>query len=154
IYLVSYIFWYSLLPEKHLANLNQVHALIGILAMAGLGIAVGRKGNGLGYYFALAYLLFFIIASIEVSYIATGSPAYILEISYVSIGILVEVFIIAILLTKRFEWDKRDSDQAKIMAQNQLLEKTLENENFVKSQNQRLEQMVVERTNELSASLE
>lgn len=153
IYFTSYIFWYHYLAEGQRFQLNQLHALVGILFMASLGIAVGLKKNPLGYYFSLAYIIFFIIAAVEVLYMTTGSPSYILFMSHVSFGIFIEVCILALLLTKRFQWDKEYADKERKQAQQLLLEKTLENERIITEQNTLLEKRVALRTEELHNSL-
>jgi class 3 adenylate cyclase len=160
-YFLSYIFWYRFLPDAVVFPLNELHALIGIFLMATLGIRAGLRGNRLGYYFAGAYFVFFPIASIEVLRAHTGSPDYIAEISYISLAFLIDIFILAYLLTKRFNWEKAAIEQARAEAQQQLLEKTRENERMVLAQNAALEDKVERRTRqlrqaneELSATLE
>ena len=154
IYLVSYILWFRFFDVSQYDSISQTHALLGIIVMGGLGIAVARKGNVLGYYFALAYVLFFIFASLEISYLSSGYPPYLLGISYVSYGILVEVLILAILLAKRFEIEKTNSDRERKYAQTQLLDKTIENERIIKEQNSYLELNVKERTQELNKTIQ
>jgi signal transduction histidine kinase len=107
---------------------------------------VGRKGNRLGYYYALAYFIFFLLCSIEVVYIQTGSPGYLFELSHVSIGILFEVIALAFLLVKHFQWERADMRTANEKAQQELLEKTIENERIVREQNLVLEETVARRT--------
>jgi two-component system NtrC family sensor kinase len=119
----------------------------------GLGIAVRKKGNVLGYYLALTYLIFCFFVVLEAVYIQTGYPSYFFEISHVSMAILLEVFFLSYLLSKRFEWEKKDIENERAVAQLQLLEKTLENEKIVREQNVSLEQKVTARTAELNQSL-
>ena len=152
IYFTIYIFVYSYLPFMKIVVINQLNALFGILLMATLGIRAGRRGNRLGYYFALAYFIFFVIASIEVIYAQTGSPAYLFELSHVSIGILVEVFLLSYLLSKRFEWEKKDIENARLAAQQKVIEKTKENERIIQESNIILEQKVIKRTEQLQQS--
>ena len=149
LYFCSFIVWHQLLSLPAIFAVTQIHALIGILAMATLGIFAGRKGNQLGYYFALAYFIFFLVASIEVVYLQTGRPAHLFDLSYVSIAIFLEVFFLLLLLSKRFQWEKRDMALAKAEAQRQLLEQTMENERMTRQQNITLEQKVNERTGQL-----
>ena len=150
IYFTSYIIWHTYLPTLSVLKISQMHALIGIMLEAILGIRVGRKGYRLGYYYAVTYFIFFIFCAIEITYMRTGSPAYCFELSYVSIGIFFEVFILSFLLSKRFEWEQEESDLAKANALQQLFAQTQENERIVKEQNVILEQKVAERTGELS----
>jgi len=149
LYLISYIFWYRLLPLSTVLNISHIHALVGILLMATIGIRTGLKGNKLGYYFALAYFIFFAIATVEIIYLQTGSPSHFLDISHVSVAIFIEVFLLAYLLSKRFEWEKNALEEAKADAQYQLIAKTQENERIVLEQNSILEQKVNERTLQL-----
>ena len=149
IYFASYIVWHTFLPTMSVLKISQMHALIGIMLEAILGIRVGRKGYKLGYYYAVTYLIFFAFCAIEITYMRTGSPAYFFELSYVSIGIFFEVFILSFLLSKRFEWEQDASDLAKANALQLLFAQTQENERIVKEQNVILEQKVAERTAEL-----
>ncbi|MCC5916859.1 MAG: hypothetical protein JJU02_05970 [Cryomorphaceae bacterium] len=149
----SYIFWNRFLPNELIVNINQLFALLVLLVLGANGIAAGRNGNRLGYLYSATYLIFFLIASIEVIYINTGSPNYIFEISYVGLAIFFEVLMIAYLLSKRFEWEKIDIEQARLNAQQKLLEKTLENEKIVKEQNIHLEKVVKKRTSQLQSEI-
>ena len=153
-YFFSYIIWYRFLPLLTEHTITQLHALGGILVMATLGILIGRKGNKLGYYFSLAYFVFFVIASIEVIYLQTGKPSHIFDLSYVSIAIFTEVFLLLFLLSKRFQWEKEEVEKAKTETQKQLLEQTRENERIVSEQNIILEEKVVERTSQLKEANE
>lgn len=115
-YFASYIYWHQWLAPVHINLVNQVHALIGIMTMAAIGIITARKGNRLGYYFALAYLVFFGIAAIEVVYLRTGQPGHLFNLSYVSLAILTEVALLSLLLTKRVQWEKEKMEQAEYEA--------------------------------------
>lgn len=148
-YFTSYIIWYHFLPPTVTIILSQLHALVGILLMATLGIQTGIKGNKLGYYYAAAYFIFFAIATIEVVYERIGQPSYIFETSHVSIAIFIEVFLLAYLLSKRFRWEKAEMRKEKDGAQWMLLVKSQENERIVRQQNAILEERVMERTQEL-----
>lgn len=149
-YFLSYIAWHNLLPPETVDHLSKLHALIGILLMATIGICVGIKGNKLGYYFSLTYFTFFAIACVEVAYQLTGKPGYFFELSHISLGIFFEVFMLMFLLSKRFEWEKADIVKARFAAQHELMEKISENEKIVKEQNLLLEQKVTERTSQLN----
>jgi class 3 adenylate cyclase len=154
IYFCSFIIWHRFLSLPTVFALTQAHALIGILVMATLGILCGRKGNRLGRYFALAYFVFFLVASIEVVYLQTGKPSHIFDLSFVSIAIFLEVFFLLLLLSKRFQWEKRDMELARAEAQRQLLLQTQENERITRQQNVILEQRVLERTGQLQKANE
>ena len=129
--------------------INTLQALLSFVVMGFIGIRVGQKGNRFGYYFALTYFLYFLMVLTEATYINTGSPKYILGFSYSGYATVVEAFILSFLLTKRFEWEKKELNEAKMVAQQQVVETTLENERIVKEQNVMLEQKVEERTHEL-----
>lgn len=115
-YFVSFIFWHPLLGSAQIGSFSQLHALIGIMAMAGLGLFSAKKGNRLGNYFALAYLVFFGIALIEVIYLQTGIPKHLFDLSYVSLAILTEIGLLSLLLTKRVQWEKEKMEQAQYQA--------------------------------------
>jgi len=150
VYLMSYTIWYQFLPPMFVLQLSPLHTIIGLFFMISIGISVGRKGNKLGYYFSASYAIFLLILIVEISYITTGSPSYFFELSHVAIGIFVEVFLLAFILSKRFEWEQKEMQEAKEKAQQELLLKTQENERIVREQNIILEQKVQERTRELS----
>src|SRR5258708_3349255 len=63
---------------------NTVNALISFFAMAYTGVSVGAKGNKLGYYFASAYFIYFLLVAAQAVYINTGTPEYIGGVSYVA----------------------------------------------------------------------
>ena len=149
IYFVSYVFWCFLLPQHIVLVINQVHALASLGFMFFLGIKVGRNKYKLGYYFALAYLIYFSVVIIEIIYIQTGAPAYFFRISHVSIAILIEAVLLTYLLSKRFSWEKQEIEIARQEAQALLLKKTIENEQLVRNQNVKLEETVKQRTKEI-----
>jgi len=154
IYFVSYTVWCFLLPQHIVIMLNQVHALLSLGFMFCLGAAVGRNGSRMGYYFALAYLIYFLVVLVEIIYIQTGKPAYFFNISHVSVAILIEVLLLTFLLSKRFSWEKEQIQLARELTQNLLLHKTQENEQLVRNLNTRLEETVQERTKEIEKQKE
>lgn len=145
-YFAAYMVLKYFLPISVILAVNTVNALISFFLMGFVGIQVGRNGNRLGYYFALAYFIYFVLVLTEATYIQTGNPAYIAELSYVTFATLIESFVLSFLLSKRFEWEQRELTQAKAVAQQRLLEKTRENEQILLSQNEKLEREVAERT--------
>lgn len=153
-YFVAYAILKFWMPPTTLFALNTLHALISFFGMFYLGFKAGKKGNRLGYYFAMAYLIYFVLVLIEATYVQIGTPGYFMELSHVAWATLIEAFILSFLLSKRFEWEREESEKQKNEAQSQLLEKTLENEKIVREQNVYLENRVEERTNELKKSLE
>lgn len=158
IWLISYFVIYAVakfwMPLTWVLALNTLHALISFFGMFWLGFIAGKKGNKLGYYFALAYAIYFVLVLVEATYIQIGKPGYFMELSHVAWATLLEALILSFLLSKRFEWEREESDRQKTEAQKQLLEKTLENEKMVKEQNVLLEKRVDERTKELNDSLD
>ncbi|WAC14308.1 sensor histidine kinase [Dyadobacter pollutisoli] len=153
-YFILIIVVSQFLPLSQVLLVNQINAVMLFGSIVWLGIAVRRKGNVLGYYLALTYLVFCFFVVLEAVYIQTGYPSYFFEISHVSVAILLEVFFLSYLLSKRFEWEKKDIENQRAVAQLQLLEKTLENEKIVREQNVSLEQKVTARTAELNQSLQ
>jgi signal transduction histidine kinase len=156
--LISYFIIYAIirfwLPLTAVLALNTIHALISFFGMFYLGYFAGKKGNRLGYYFAMAYLIYFILVLTEATYVQIGKPAYFMELSHVAWATLIEAFVLSFLLSKRFEWERAESEKQKIFAQDKLIEKTRENEKMVREQNVLLEERVEERTKALNDSLE
>jgi two-component sensor histidine kinase len=141
------------LPTTIDVGFDQFHGLMTILLICYGSVAAHRKGNKLGIYYAATYILFFLIALIEVIYTKTGAPIYLFDISYISLAILLEVFSLAYLLSKRLEWENTAKEKAKEKAQKSLLVQTQENERILANQNEILEIQVDERTAELQKSL-
>ncbi|MEZ4911737.1 MAG: 7TM-DISM domain-containing protein [Saprospiraceae bacterium] len=154
IYFALYAIFKIFLPYVWIYAINTTNALMSFFLMFYLGFIAGKRGNKLGYYFALAYILYFILVLIESIYIQLGAPRYVAGISYVAWATLFEAFILSFLLSKRFEWERMESDRARELAQAEVLEKTMENEKIVKEQNILLEHRVNERTQELKKSLD
>lgn len=153
IYFVAYMVLKFWMPLTFVMAVNTLHALISFFVMGYLGYATGKKGNRLGYYFALAYFIYFLLVLTEATYIQIGKPGYFIELSHVALATLIEAFLLSFLLSKRFEFEKEDTERIKNETQQQLLEKTLENERIVREQNITLEKRVTERTEELNNSL-
>ena len=140
--LIEYFFTF-----KTIHSFNTVHSLISFFLMGFIGYKVGKKGNRLGYYFAFAYVFYFLLVLVQATYQETGTPSYLGGISHVTIATLIESFILSFLLSKRFEWEKEDIKKEKEDAQLEVL-KLHENANKV------LEAKVTERTSELNHLLE
>ena len=126
--------------------INILNALTSFFLMGFIGVKVGKKGNKMGYYFALAYFIYFLLVLTEATYVTTGSPKYLGGLSHTAYATLIEAFVLSFLLSKRVEWEKEDLERSRLIAQSQLLEKTQENEKIVREQNIILEQKVEERT--------
>lgn len=129
--------------------INTVNALISFFVMAYVGIKVGANGNRLGYYFAIAYFIYFILVAMQALYINTGAPDYIGGLSHVAYATLIESLILSFLLSKRSEWEKNEIEKDKMEAQEQVLETIRENEQIVQEQNILLEEQVTIRTAQL-----
>lgn len=151
-YFIAYFFVKFFLPQTSVYALNTLNAFISFFTMFYIGYAAGKKGNRLGYYFAAAYFVYFVLVLIEGFYVQTGSPGYFAELSHVTWATLIEAFMLSYLLSKRFEWEKSEAEEAKTLAQKEALEKTLENERIIREQNVILEAKVEERTEELRKS--
>jgi signal transduction histidine kinase len=154
IYLVTYWFWNLALPNEYVFIISQINALLGMMMMMIIGVYVGMKGDRLGYYFSFAYVLMLTFGGLDVSHLNFGKPPYIMDLSYVTIGFLFEIVILSYLLTKRFEWENKEIIQSREEAQKRLVQTTLENERIVKNQNVILEDLVNQRTQELTKSLD
>ncbi|MBL7771977.1 MAG: hypothetical protein JNM95_03820 [Chitinophagaceae bacterium] len=148
-YYLSYVFWHRYLTPLQLVFITDLNGLGIVLIMTTMGIQTGRHGNKMGYYYFSGYLIFFIFAIIDSVNRFTGFPPSVFGILYISLGFLTEAFMLAYLLTKRFEWEKESNDQERLKTQNLLLDKTKENERMIREQNIMLEKKVQERTEEL-----
>jgi signal transduction histidine kinase len=151
------LFGLLLLSSQFSHNRLQIFVQLTLLGLyvflVTTAILVGRKGNRVGYFFAITYFIFFAFFGINSVYERTGMLQQFFYINYLSLGILIEVLLQSFLLAKRFEWEKADMEKEREEAQAQLLEKTCENEQFVREQNVVLENKVLERTAELKKSL-
>ena len=154
IYIGLFIVACAFMPDSWVSPLGQLHSLIVIGALTAMGLMTGYRGNRLGYFFAGAYLIFLVLAVLEIVYINTGSPEYVFGISYVSAGILIEAITLAFLLSKRFEWERQRGEVERLRVQEQLLAKTQENERIVRNQNALLEDQIRHRTRQLNEQKE
>jgi signal transduction histidine kinase len=110
-------FW----PLLTVLFINYILALIVFIIAIINGIVVGRKGNRIGSYFAIAYSIWFILLVFEEVYIQTGKPSHVFQLSYVSIAIFIEAFLLAFLLVKRFQWEKREEEKLRFDLQANLI---------------------------------
>ncbi len=149
LYLIVWGACHLLMPYKVVLIMNQANALITLGFIFTLALSAGYNRNRVGYYFALAYLIYLFLVIVEVVFIQTGRPKYIYGISHVNIAILIESIVLTFLLSKRFSWEQEDIQRAKDEAQRDLFEKTKENEQMVLEQNIVLENTVKERSKEL-----
>ncbi|MGL1885179.1 MAG: sensor histidine kinase [Reichenbachiella sp.] len=137
-------------PFSIVQPINTLNALISFFVMGYVGYKTGKNGNRLGYYFAIAYFIYFILVAIQAIYINTGAPEYIGGLSHVAYATLIEVLILSFLLSKRSEWDKRKLEKERFNSNQKLIETIKENERIVQEQNVRLEQKVMKRTVQLN----
>lgn len=149
IYFSVFLIVHHFLPVTTVLIWNQVNALLSLGLALIMGLQTGRRGNRIGYYFAFAYFVYFAIVIVQIIYQQSGNPAYLFDISHVSIAIFFEVLILSFALSKRFEWERKDMELAKTEAQRLLLEKTRENERLLLVQNETLEREVAERTRDI-----
>jgi len=118
--LLAWVAVLEFLPLMPVLVINQVLALgVFILAIL-LGVRTGRKGNKLGYYFVVAYSIWFVLINIEIVYIQTGRPPHIGPISYVSTAIFIEAFLLAWLLIQRFRWEKQEDQRLQVLMQGHI----------------------------------
>jgi signal transduction histidine kinase len=153
-YIVSYFFIYMivrpLIPLIPTLGINTAHALLSFFIMGFVGVQVGKKGNKMGYYYASAYGIYFILVVTEAIYIQTGFPGYIFGLSHVAIATIVEAFILSFLLSKKTEWERNASEREKLHAQQELVKAAQENDRIIMEQNTLLEKKVIERTESLN----
>lgn len=103
-YLISILY----IPLLSVLLINQVFALSVFVLGIYVGIITGKAGNRLGYFFAIGYVVWFLLILIEAIYIQTGFPKHVSSLSYVSTAIFIEVFLLAFLQAKRFQWEKKE----------------------------------------------
>jgi signal transduction histidine kinase len=152
-YLILIVPLSQFFPLTTVLLINQINAMSMFILIVVVAVRVQKNGNIMGYYIAATYLFFCFFVILEAVYIQTGSPPYLFGISHISIALMIEVFLLSYLLSKRFEWEKRCIEKERTDAQHQLLEQTRENERIVREQNMLLEQKVTERTVELNQSI-
>ena len=138
---ISYIVWHQFLPSEISIPLNQLMSGVVLFLQGYIAIRAGIKGNRFGYYYAVAYFIYFFIVVLEAVYVQTGSPPHMFELSHVSVASLIEILLLAYALSKRLEWDQKVAERAKTEAQEKLLEKTVENERITQEKNRRLEEV-------------
>ncbi|WPQ61113.1 7TM-DISM domain-containing protein [Chitinophaga sancti] len=117
---VIYLVGLSFLPPLPVLLVNQVFALYVFVIASMVGLKEGRSGNRLGYYFSGFYALWFILILVEAVYIQTGVPQHIFPVSYVSTAIFLEGFLLAILVAKRFQREKREDNLRQFEMKNQI----------------------------------
>ena len=142
-----FIFYVAILffiPQQLALVLNQMDAMIITLLMISMGLSVGPHHNKIGYYFAWAYLFFFILVISQIVYMQTGFPPCPFGLSHVSVAIFIESMLLAYLLARRLRWTEAE-------AQLQLQQKTQENESLILNQNIKLEATVKQRTLEIES---
>lgn len=111
ILLLAYVSVLTFLPMMPVLIANQALAVFIFLLAITIGIRTGRRGNRLGYYFVIAYAIWFVLICTELVYIQTGKPPHISDISYVSLAIFIEAFLLAYLLIQRFQWEKKEDER-------------------------------------------
>jgi len=118
--LLAYIVALEFLPLMPVLIANQALALVVFILAILLGVQTGRKGNKLGYYFVVAYSIWFVLINLELVYIQTGRPPHIGPISYVSTAIFIEAFLLAWLLIQRFRWEKQEDQRLQVLMQGHI----------------------------------
>ena len=107
LFFILYLFAVPFLPLLPVLLINQVFALSVFVMGIRIGLVTGRAGNKLGYFFAVAYIIWFLLVCVEMVYIQTGSMGHFTPISYVSLAIFIEAFLLAFLQAKRFGWERK-----------------------------------------------
>jgi signal transduction histidine kinase len=118
--LIAYSATLEFLPLMPVLIANQLLAIGTFILAIGIGLCVGKKGNKLGYYFVVAYSIWFVLINMELVYIQTGQPPHLGEISYVSLAIFIEAFLLAYLLIQRFRWEKQESQRTQVLMQGHI----------------------------------
>ncbi len=154
IFFIIYFLITLFLPTKTALNTNPLTAILLFMIVSYLSYKSYILGNRLGLYFLVGYLLFFILLVIEAFYAYFGRPGYIIKISHVTLGFLLESFVLLLALSKRFELEKQEAEDYKTHTQKLLLAQTQENERIVRQQNAILEEKVSLRTKELNESMQ
>jgi len=149
VYFAIYVFIRPFLAITTALTINTIHALVSFFVMGYFGFTVGKLGNKMGYYYSFAYMIYFLLVMIEAIYIQTGNPGYLFDLSHVALATLIEAFVLSFLLSKRTEWERRDSENEKLQAQRSLVESIQEHERFINEKNLELEKKVLERTESL-----
>lgn len=108
------------LPLLSVLLLNQLFALYVFVLGTYIGITVGKQGDKLGYLFALSYAVWFLLILVEAVYIQTGHPAHFSSVSYVSMAIFIEAFLLAFLQAKRFQWEKKEDHLRQFEMKNRM----------------------------------
>ncbi|RYG54669.1 MAG: hypothetical protein EOO01_00875 [Chitinophagaceae bacterium] len=107
LFCILYLLAVPFLPLLPVLLINQVFALMVFMLGIRIGWVAGKSGNELGYYFAGAYMIWFLLVSVELLYLQTGYPKHVTPLSYVSIAVFVESFLLAFLQAKRFGWERK-----------------------------------------------
>ena len=118
--LLAYAAVLEFLPQLPVLVINQGLALAVFLLAILLGVQTGRKGNKLGYYFVVAYSIWFVLINLELVYIQAGWPPHIGPISYVSSAMFIEAFLLAWLLVQRFRWEKQEDQRRQVLMQGHI----------------------------------
>lgn len=122
IFFIFYLISAHFLPLFVVLFSNWILALLDFLLACLIGIYAGKTGNKLGYYYTVAYLLWFILILLEESHIRIGFPPHIFQITYVSFASLSESFFLAILLAKRLQIEKTVEEEIKFNLQKEVYE--------------------------------
>lgn len=120
--LAVYLIALHVFPLLTVWRTTYILITLGFLLTCYIGIDAGRKGNRLGYYYTFTYGVWFVLLVMELSNILIGSPPHILQFSYVSLAMLIESFLLALLLAKRFQWNRQEEERARFVLQRNLLE--------------------------------
>lgn len=119
-FFLIYLVGLSFLPLLPVLLANQVFALYVFVIASMVGMKEGRSGNRLGYYFSGFYAVWFILILVEAVYIQTGVPAHLFPVSFVSTAIFLEGFLLAILVAKRFQREKREDNLRQFEMKNEM----------------------------------
>lgn len=137
----------SLLGFKPIASaINQASASISVITALGAAIYIYYRGYKpakfiiMAWSFYLVGVLLFVLAGAEIIPYTTFTSSAML------FGSAIEMILLAVALAAKIEYYKRDREEL----QAKMLKASEEHREFVETQNKRLEERVVERTEELN----
>ncbi len=124
----------------------EIVSFVGLLLTVIIAFKAKRRKYSNSMYFLVAYFSYLIFLILEMMVIEIGIP-YVFRLSYISIGVLVEMIILALALSKKFENKQK-------MLRREKEKIRVENLRLVEEQNIILEEKVKIKTRDLQESYE
>ena len=129
-------------------NLVFLISVFNIISLIIICTATGRK-NRFGYWVMIPYLLMLFSVIISIISLSTGSPPPFMGLPHSNLGFLIDLVLLAYIISIRFKLEQKQEEAARLEAQELLYLQTKENERIIINQNILLEQKVTERTKAL-----